>query len=115
MPQPPWVKQAAGTHPLMRELSVVRLVGWPLLVVTVLSGVACGLVVVALSEPSATTSERWVLVAGGFPVVYSLLARRSLLLGILGGVFASTIAFLTVALFAIWQVVCFVITFAGEC
>lgn len=115
MSRPPWVNRAAGTHPLNRELRIARLAGWPLLAVTVLSGIVCGLAGIAVWGSSAPPSGRWLAVPAVIPPVYSLVRGRSLLAGAIGGFFAALITFLTLGLYAVWRIACFIITFAGEC
>ncbi len=104
------------SHPWLREIQIGRLVGWPLLTVTLVSGTACGLVGLALSEPAPLVrSEELLLIPAAIPVAFALASGRSLLLGAIGGLFSAAIAFLVVAAYGLWQVACFIITFMGEC
>ena len=104
------------SDPLIREIDVGRLVGWPLVAVTLASGVGCGLLALTVDEDSLLAhSPEWLLIPAVIPVCYSVARGRSLLLGRIGGLFSAAAAFLVVGLYVVWHVACFIITFMGEC
>ena len=98
------------------EIQIGRLIGWPLLAVTVGSGAGCGLLVIALGDPVRFGgSSLWLLIPGVIPVCFALLSGRSVLMGTLGSFFSALIAVLIVGLYGLWKIACFVITFMGDC
>ena len=110
------MRRGSGNHPLMTEQRIFRLVGGPLLAVTVLSGLGCGLLAIAVWDAALyARSEAWLMVPGSIPLCFSLLRGRSLLTGLVAGLFAAMIAFRTVGLYGLWQIACFIITFMGDC
>ena len=103
-------------HPLLREISVGRQFGWPLVAVTLAAGLGCGSLAIATEGPILLgRSPEALLIPGVIPVCFTIARGRSLLSGLLAGLFAATLAFLVVGAYAIWHLMCFVITFMGEC
>ncbi len=116
--EPLWIEEAHGSHVLMRERAWSDLFGgWLLLSVSVLGGVASGILalVYLADQPDFDMSLRWLLVPAAIPVATAVAVRRNVLYGIVGGVISAGLAFLTVGAWLILMVACFVITFMGEC
>lgn len=109
------MRRDGDSHPLLTEIRLGRLVGWPLLAVTAASGLGCGLIAIAVADVGLVSSPAWLAIPACIPVCYSLVRGRSLLMGTLGGLFAAVLAFMTLGLYGLWQVACFIITFMGEC
>ena len=113
---PLWVRQASGTHWLMRERSFREALGWVVVVLAPVAGIFCGIGALMLGGGDVLVgSPAWLAIPFAIPVAVSIAARRSVALGVLGGILSSVLAFLTVGAYAIAQIACFVITFMGEC
>ena len=109
------MRPAPDHHPLFREIRLWRVAGGPLVVVTLLTGLVCGVLAIVTDPRTVAGSQAWLLIPVSIPFAFCLASGRSLLAGALGGLFAAFTAYMTVGLYLLWKVACFMITFMGEC
>jgi hypothetical protein len=114
-PEDLWIRQAAGTHPLMRERQWRSVLGWGLLVTSVGVGFLFGVILIAFGDGRITNFPEVLLVPFTIPVAASLVLRKNVFLGVAGGIFAALTSFLVAGLWMMLMLACFVITFMGEC
>lgn len=87
-----------------------------LLSVALVSGLLCGIAAVLVfgSAIVAATPE-WLLLPAGVPLLIAVVRGRGVTLGLLAGVLSASVAFVVVAVYALLDVACFILTFMGDC